>query len=233
MDEPRPEIDAGVPDVPSEEILLQADLAQLQQSYEHYRHLENIRLKYIVWLYSFVLALLAFVGTVFTVDPNFLEFDRVSLMVLASFTITFFAFFAHLQVNTTEAAISAHDAVIARIYRSIYRARHGDLIAKPFSVARIEGKKGSLFLRLLSAKGDPTRWLSRIFTAAPAFLSASVGCGLLISSQGVFDLGDAYTWALYGAAVFAGLVGLISMLDAIFTRNTQPELEKEEESSTK
>ena len=164
-----------------------------------------------------------------TVDPNFLEFDRVSLMVLASFTITFFAFFAHLQVNTTEAAISAHDAVIARIYRSTYRSKHFELIAKPFSIARVEAKKGSLFLRVLSDKGDPTRWLSRIFTAAPAFLSASVGCSLLISSQGVFDLGNAYTWALYGAAISACFVGLVSILDALFTRNTQPEFEKEED----
>lgn len=210
----------------SADVLLQADLVQLQQSYEHYRHLENIRLKYIVWLYSFVLALLAFIGTIYTVDPSFVDFDKISLLVLASFTITFFSFFAHLQVNTTEAAISAHDALIARIYKTIYKDMHEELIAKPFSIARIEGKRGSIFLRVFSADSDPTRWLSKVFTAAPAFLSALIGCGLLVSSKKLFDIGEAYTWALYGAAFAAGSVGLISILDALFTRNTQPLFER-------
>lgn len=223
-----PSTPAPVP-APDRDRIFEADLVQLQQSYEHYRHLEEIRLKYIVWLYSFMLGLLAFIGAIFGVEGGDLPVNRTGIMVIASFMITFFAFFAHLQVNTTEAAISAHDALMRRIYRSVYKDKYNEFIAQPFAQARLDGKRGSLFLKLLPADSDPTRLLSRMFTATPAFLSAIIGCGILVNSIGFYNFGGVYSGMLYLVALASAVVGITALIDALLTKDSRPRFEVPDE----
>lgn len=158
----------------------EADKILITQSFSHYQHLENSRLKYIIWMYSFFLATLGVVA-LFAREVELTQLSSaliprfLTILSCSALLVNFiFGFFIYLQVVATQAAISAYDTVIGRIMGDIYGSPEDAKLAfdLPFQSTRVAILKESPITQIVvnDRTKDLTPIISKFLVSLPTML---------------------------------------------------------------
>lgn len=165
----------------------QVDLEVFGQSWEHYRHLENIRQKTATFYYTLIATIVTGMGFLLNLkDPG--NSDLIVTVALGlTNVVTLYGVFAYFAVVKLQAARSAHGALIQTILMRAYGSHFEELYNTPFR-GQLDKSTPTLLrkgiIRLILRR-PPEHRRELLFSQTPIFIFLPM---ILISASLVFHV---------------------------------------------